>query len=137
MNLSKIISITLYALLGISALLGVLFYTSVITEEPFIIWVYILTIVAAAMAVIFPIVYMIMNPKNAKGVIYGVSAMIIIIGISYIIASDTILVFPNYKDFNITESISKYIGTALFSMYLLAIFAFVSIIFTEVMSFFK
>jgi len=39
-GLSKILSITLYALLGISALLGVLFYTEAIGADSIIYWCY-------------------------------------------------------------------------------------------------
>ena len=59
MNLSKISSYILYAFLAISAILGVLFYTGTLSEEPMLYLAYIFFGIAAVASVGFPIVYLI------------------------------------------------------------------------------
>lgn len=150
MSLQKIISIFLYVLVGISVVFTGLFYFGGIKpetvggamEEPiftqlFIVWAYILAIIAAASVIIFPLVNLVMNPKNAKGALVGIVALVVVIIISYLCASDVIPVWEGSEEFEITSSMSKYVGTGLFCMYLLMGITVVSLLFTEFSKIFK
>jgi len=136
-NMSKIISIVLYVLLGISALLGILFYIKAIDAELFLIWTYILVCIAAVAAIVFPVILLIKNPKNTKKSLIGIIAVVVIIGIAYFIASDEILTLPGYTGLDNVPSMLKFAGTSLFSMYILAIAAVASIFYVEIAKYFK
>ena len=136
-SISKIISIILYVLLGISTLLGILFYIKIIDEELFLIWMYILAGIAAVSAIVFPVIFLVKYPKNAKKSLTGIIAIVVIIGIAYFIASDEILTLPGYTGLDNVPSMLKFAGTILFTMYILAIAAVASIFYVEIAKYFK
>ncbi|MBL4655722.1 MAG: hypothetical protein COC01_08780 [Bacteroidetes bacterium] len=90
---------------------------------------YMFLAVAALGAVAFPIIQMAKNPKGARSSIIGVVAILIIFGISYIMASDE----PISK----FEANYKMVGGAIISMYILGIGAIGSIVYVEVSKMFK
>ncbi len=118
-GLSKILSIVLYALLGISAVLGVLFYFGGIDSEVIIYWCYALFGLAAITAIVFPIITMAKNPAGAKSALVGVIALAAVFGISYALAGDEML--PKYADFISGPEASKQVGMGLIAFYILAI----------------
>ena len=136
-SISKIISIILYVLLGISTLLGILFYIKIIDEELFLIWMYILAGIAAVSAIVFPVIFLVKYPKNAKKSLTGIIAIVVIIGIAYFIASDEILTLPGYTGLDNVPPMLKFAGTILFTMYILAIAAVASILYVEIAKYFK
>lgn len=135
--MSKIISIVLYVLLGISGLLVILFYTKIIDAELFLIWMYILVVIAAISSIVFPVILLIKNPKNTKKSLIGIIAVVVIIGIAYFIASDEILTLPGYTGLDNVPPMLKFAGTILFTMYILAIAAVASIFYVEIAKYFK
>ena len=66
MGNTKLFSIILITLLGLSGVLSILFYAGLISEGVLISWCYILMGIATLVAIVFPIITMIQNPKNAK-----------------------------------------------------------------------
>ncbi len=91
----KYLSILKYALLAISALVVILFFVSGdINNEnnPMLAlmldWAYILLGVAVVAAVLFPLVHIIQNPKGALQTLIGLAIVVVVVGISYAIASD-------------------------------------------------
>ncbi|MBL4715335.1 MAG: hypothetical protein JKX95_01775 [Bacteroidia bacterium] len=90
---------------------------------------YMFLAVAALGAIVFPIIQIAKNPKGAMSSIIGVTAILIIFGISYVLASN--------------EAISKFeanykmVGAAIISMYVLGIGAIGSIVYVEVSKMFK
>jgi hypothetical protein len=132
---SKTISIISYAILGISALMGILFYAGGVSEEPIIFWCYALAIVAAAASIIFPMLNIISNPKGAKSVLMGAAALFVITGIAYGMAGDEVL--PAYRAYGTTEASSKMVSTGLILFYLLAGGAVVAAIYSEISKIFK
>lgn len=134
-GLSKILSIVMYSLLGISALLGILFYAGAAGAEVLIYWCYFLFFVGTAAAIIFPIIQMAKNPKGAKSALIGVVAMLVVFGISYVLAGDEMS--DKYKDFISTPEASKRVSAGLISFYILAIGAIGATIFTGVSKIFK
>lgn len=97
-----------------------------------IIVAYILLFVAVAAAVVFPIIQLAKNPKGAKGALIGVGVLVVVVGISYALSSDV-----NPSNINITPEAAKQVDTGLYAFYILAIAAFVSLIYAEVSKLFK
>lgn len=135
--MSKIISISSYILLGLSALFFILFWFDVIDVNFFIIWSYILFGLAAISAIVFPIVSLILNPKKAVRSLISVGVIAVLAFISYLIASDSIPNFLGADKFNISATTSRMVGTGLWAMYILGIVAVLSILYTEVSKIFK
>ena len=93
---------------------------------------YILLAVATLAAVVFPIIQFAQNPKNAKGALVGVGALVVVVAISYVLASDN-----NPSNMEITADAAKQVGTGLFAFYFLAGVAVVAVIYSEVSKLFK
>lgn len=129
-NLSpKFYSITLISLMGISALLFILFMLGTIGESLLISWCYLLFGIAVIVAVVFPIVGMIKNFKSAKYSLIGVGALIVI----YVIG----LAVSTGESYSIGErvvegSVSKHSEAGLITFYTMIILAVGSIVYTEI-----
>lgn len=134
-GLSKSLSIVLYVLLGISALLGILFYAGSVGAEVIIYWCYALFGLASIAAIVFPILAMAKNPAGAKSALIGVLALLAIFGISYVLAGDEML--PKYADFISGPAASKQVGMGLIAFYILAIGAIGVTVFSGVTKLFK
>ncbi len=137
MSISKIVSIISYILLGVCAILGIFFYTNVITENPFIIWAYILLGLAASIALIFSIINIFQSKENAKNSLIYLLIVGVLLFISYLLASSSIPHFFGSDAFNITAGVSRFVGTGLYMMYICGILAFLSVIYSEVSSAFR
>jgi hypothetical protein len=134
-GLSKKLSIVLYALMGISALLGILFYTDSISAEMLIYWCYALFALGTLCAVVFPILEMAKNPKAAKSALIGVGALAVVFGISYALGGDE---FPDrYAGFISGPGESKMVSAGLISFYILAVAAVVTTVYSGVSKMFK
>jgi hypothetical protein len=134
-GLTKILPIVLYVLLGISALLGVLFYLEVVDTELLMTWCYVLMALATASAVIFPIIAMTKDAKAAKGALIGIGALVVVFGISYALAGDEMT--PKYAKFISSPEESKLVSTGLVAFYILAIGAILATISSAFMKIFK
>ncbi|MDP6909367.1 MAG: hypothetical protein QF371_07675 [Flavobacteriales bacterium] len=97
-----------------------------------IIIAYILLAVAVLAAIVFPLIHFVKNPKNAKGALIGVVALVVVVGISYALSSDV-----NPSNMEITPEGAKQVDTGLFAFYILAGLAIISLIYSEVSKFFK
>lgn len=93
---------------------------------------YILLAVATVAAVVFPIIQFAQNPKNAKGALIGVGALIVVIAIAYVLASDN-----NPSNMEISASAAKQVGTGLYAFYFLSAVAIVAVVYSEVAKLFK
>lgn len=92
---------------------------------------YILVIVAAAGAIILPLINAVSNPKSLLKGVVGLVFVAVIFLIGYSIASDAVL--DTYIIHGVTEeSASKAIGGSLITMYILVGVAIVGIVFTEI-----
>jgi len=133
---NKLFKIILAALLGVSALLSILFMVDAISEGLLITWCYILIGLATVTAIVFPILTMAQNPKKAKNALIGVVALIVVCGIGYAMANGV-----EHLDIDgkllADESASKKSEAGLIAFYILAIGAIGSIIFAEVSKMFK
>lgn len=104
-SLSTILKVLSWLLMGVSAILTVLFYVGIISEEPFIIWAYILFGLAGLTALVFPIYFFIGNPKNALNTLFGIGIMVVVFGAGYALADSTPIISPtndpNFNNFNV------------------------------------
>jgi hypothetical protein len=125
-GLSKTLKIVLYLLLGISVVLGVLFYTDSIDSELLIYWCYALFVIGAAAAIIFPIIHMAKNPSGAKSALFGLLALVVVFVIAYVLAGDEML--PKYEGFIDGPEESKLVSTGLIAFYILAAGAIIATI---------
>jgi hypothetical protein len=111
--------------------------------DTFLNWAIILGLIAAAAAIIFPLINMVTNPSNSKKSFIVLVSLIAVAVIGYLIAEDSILQFNGYESFFYAEGIedpnqfSKNVGTGLWTMYLLFGISIVSILYYEIGKFFK
>ena len=129
-GLSKILSILQYVLLGVSALLGILFYLEAIGTDLIIYWCYTLFFIGAAAAIILPLLHLAKDPKSGKYGLIGLVGLIVVFGISYAIAGDEML--PKYEAFIDGPEDSKMVGMGLIAFYILALGAIAAVLFSSV-----
>jgi hypothetical protein len=133
---SKILRIFLAVLLAISALLALLFYIDAISDDVLIYWGYFLVIFTAVITVLFPIAFLILNPKNSIKIFIGIGVMVVIAIIAYSLAtvgfSDLQL-----EKLGITTGTAKYVGAGLIFTYILAALTVLSIIYASISRIFK
>ncbi len=133
---TKLFKIILAALVGLSAILSVLFMVDLIGEGLLIMWCYILIGIATVSAIVFPILTMAQNPKKAKNALIGVVALLVICGLGYAFAGNEIHVDID----GITladEGSSQKSEAGLIAFYILVVVAIGSIVFAEVSKMFK
>ena len=93
-------------------------------------------IFGAALGVLgFSVMQMIKSPNNAKKTLYMVGGLIVILIISYIVASSEVL--PSYEKYHINAGAAKRVGMGLNTFYFLAIGAVLTVIYTEFGKVFK
>ena len=131
MDNNKLFSIILIALLGVSALLCVLFFASIVPEGVLIGWCYLLLAIAAVSAIVFPVITMAKNPANAKNALIGVLGLVVVFGLGYALASGTETLDVDGK-LLATASEAKMSEAGLIAFYILAAGAIGSIIYAEV-----
>jgi hypothetical protein len=136
-KLKRISSYLLYGIIAVSLVIFVLYFIGTITEGTMLVWSYILVAVSALTSVLFPLAFLIMNPKKAKSALLGIVALLLIIGIAYVTADSTIPKFVGSEAFNITEGLSKNIGMAFSSIYILFAVAVAVILYSEISKYFK
>ena len=129
-GLSKILNILLYALLGLSALIGVLFYTDAVGEDVIIYWCYFLFFVGAASAIVLPLINLGKNPKGGKGALIGLIALLVVFALSYVLAGDEML--PKYENFIDGPEDSKMVGMGLIAFYILALGAIGAVVYSSI-----
>ncbi|HRW62239.1 MAG TPA: hypothetical protein P5132_02055 [Bacteroidales bacterium] len=143
--MSKILRIALILLLVISALLTILFYGggedasgNPLYTNAFLVWAAILAVIAVVFTILLPIFQMVTNFKKAKKGLLGVIALVVVLAIAYFMASDELLGItnPDLVKYDVPSTL-KYAGTMINSIYVLAIIAIGTMIYTEVAKMFK
>ena len=94
-----------------------------------IIITYIMIFGAALAVVAFSVMQMVKHPNNAKRTLYTVGGLVVILIISYLIASSEVL--PSYEKYHINSGAAKRVGMALNTFYFLAIGAIGAVLYTE------
>lgn len=104
--------------------------------DNFIILGYVAIGLTAFFAVLFPVIFMIQNPKNSLKLL-GTLVVLAIIGIiCYSVARNTLGV-EQLEKLKTTAEVSKLVGASLYFTYIVGGLAILSIIFSSVSSFFK
>lgn len=147
---SKILKILTWVLMAITIVFALIFYLGNIVpgtegtriEEPtitksFLIWAAILFILTAGVTVFFSIANFVVNPKGAKKSLIALFAAVVIIGVSFLFADDTILNMPFYDGKDNVPNTLKFVDTTMFTAYILVGLAFLSIIWSAVSRVFK
>lgn len=131
------------ATLAASVILGILYYAGgelpggePIYTEYIIIWAYVLTVIAALMTLAFPLSQIISEPKRGRGTLVGIGALIVVVGISYSLASSEPLHFTTPNPNNV-PTVLKNVGAGLITMYLLVAIGIGAILYTEISKSFK
>jgi len=143
--MSKILRIALILLFVISALLTFLFYAggedasgNPVYTNAFLVWAAILAVIAVVFTLVLPIIQMITNPKKAKKGLLGVIALVVVLAIAYFMSSGELLGIknPDLVKYDVPSTL-KYAGTMINSIYILAVVAIGTMIYTEVAKIFK
>ena len=101
-------------------------------------WLTYLMIAGAAIAAVtFPIMYLVKHPEQAKGALMGVGGFLVLVIVSYIIASGEVMEFPGSEKFGMTEASTKRVGMGLWCFYLLALGAIGAVLHAELGKLFK
>jgi hypothetical protein len=150
MTISKISNILLYVLMGISVIFaGLLFFGGnvagtagtplkepLITDE-IIVWSMILIILTGAAAIIFPLIYAVLNPRNTVKMLIILGIVGLLVFISYQLASNELLNLVGYTGKDNNPTTLKLSDTGLILTYILAATAFLFILYTEISKLFK
>jgi hypothetical protein len=128
---NKLFSIILMTLLGLSAVLSILFFAGIVSEGLLITWCYILFGIATVTAIVFPLITMAQNPKGAKNALIGVVALVVVIAIGYALAGSEESYTIDGK-LLADASTSKLSEAGLIAFYIMGAVAIITIIYTEV-----
>ena len=141
--MNKFIKILGIVLLAVSALFGIIFYFGPETASgnpaftnTILLWAGILAGITAVLSLIFPLIQMIMHPKQARGSFIGIVVLVVLGLVSYALASGEPLTFPKPNPQNV-EPVLKQAGMGIITMYILLGLGILSIIFTEIAKVFK
>ncbi|MDQ3392664.1 MAG: hypothetical protein M3512_00910 [Bacteroidota bacterium] len=94
-----------------------------------------LIIIAALGAIILPLINSLGDPGSLIKTGAGIGALLVIFFISYAIAGNEVM--PFYAKGGVGPELSKWVGAALITMYVLFVIAVVSILVTEVSKLFR
>jgi len=146
-KLSRILTILLYILMSVSVIVALLFYfgkkvpgtEGTLSEEPLItqtalVLAYIFVAIALISALVFPIVNIIQHPANFKNVLIMILVFIGILGIAYLLASSKPIDIISVET---SAATLKRVGAGLKATYILGGLAFVGIIFSEIITYFR
>ena len=150
MTITKFSNYVLYVLLVVSVIfIGAFFMGGYVagTEgttaaEPLVTnsilsWAYVLFFIATAVSLVFPIVYMIMNPKNVVRSLIILAGIIALVFIAYSMASDEVLNIVGYNGPDNVPATLKRTDTAIILTFILMGVAVLSILYTEIAKLFK
>jgi len=143
----KLFKIISYALLGVSAVMGVYFFAVTdfdlspsgnvqTTAGVMLSYTYLLAIIAAAAALVFSVIGMATNPKKAKSALIGIGALVVICAVSYVMSGNEIHSDAEGK-LLADAGTSQLAEGGLIAFYILAAVAIGSIVFAEVSKIFK
>lgn len=110
-----------------------------VIAAPYINWAIVLLLIAALLAVIFPLIHFILNPKNIAKVLVSLGALAVVFILSYLLSDTTPIVTatsalnPDFTDPNVL----KLADTGIFVTYILLGVAFLALLLTGVRGIFN
>jgi len=133
---SKILRIFLGVLLAISALLMILFFVNVTSLDTVIYWGYFLLIFTAVIVILFPIIFLILNPRNSIKIFISLG-----VNGGYcnhcLFTVDGKFTELQLEKLGTTASTVKNVGAGLIFTYILAALAVLSIVYASISRIFK
>jgi len=96
---------------------------------------YVLVALAVLSAIVMPLLSAIKNPRVLAFSLGGVGIILVIFLVGYAMAGDEVT--TGYIKYGVDAAISKVIGGALITMYIIGVLAVVGIVFTEFNKMFK
>ncbi|MFA9372471.1 MAG: hypothetical protein ACERIH_12240 [Labilibaculum antarcticum] len=142
-TLSKYLNILTYVMIGLTAIFVAMFYlggdvpdqaydTPVYTDV-LIYWANALFYVCAGLALLFPIIQLVSNPKGAVKGLVGLVGLGLIVLLAYSLSDATLLDLPGYAGKDNTPGALQFADTVLYTMYILGVGTVLSIVVTEVL----
>ena len=149
-KITRITSILLWVLMGLTVIFAILFYVGGVVpgtegtryQEPkvtnsFIVFAYILLAVTILTLLFFAFRNYVMNPKGLRGVLIALGVVAVLVGISTLLADNTVLDLPHYKGSDNVPRTLFWTDIGLFVAYFLLAGAFLAIIYSVVSKYFK
>lgn len=92
---------------------------------------YFMIAIAAAAAVVFPVIFLVQDPKKAKGSLFGVIGLAVVFGISYAISGNELYI--GLQD----PTVSKLVGGGIIMFYLMFVVSILIAVYSEIARIFK
>jgi hypothetical protein len=96
-------------------------------------WAKLLLFVCAGLALLFPIIEIVTNPKEAVKGLVGLVGLGVVILVAYSLADGTLLDLPGYTGPDNNPASLEFADTVLYTMYILGVGTVLSIVVTEVL----
>ncbi|TLX74975.1 hypothetical protein E9993_11320 [Labilibacter sediminis] len=146
-KLSKILSYVLYALLAVTVVFTIMYftggdvpgeaYTTPVYTDLILNWAKFLVVATAGITILFEVVNVALNPKNAMRSLVSIAVLIVIAFVSYGLADGTPLNLGGYEGSDNVPSMLKLAGAFLYGTYVLLGIVVVAILGTELSKVFK
>ncbi len=146
-KLSNILSYVLYALIAVTVVLTIMYFTggevpgetykTPVYTDIFLNWAKLLVAATAIITVLFEVVNVVLNPKNAVRSLISIAVLIVIALVSYSLADSTPLELGGYEGADNVPSMLKLAGAFLYGTYALLGIVIVAIFGTELSKLFK
>lgn len=102
-----------------------------------LLWAGILAGITALLSLVFPIINMVTNPGSIKKTLITLVGVAILLFVAWLLASDEILDMPHYEGKDNVPSTLKLAGTGIITAFILAVLAILSILYSEIVKYFK
>ncbi len=136
-KLSKIVQWFLYILLGLSAIMGILFFTNTGGNVNLILyWGYFMFFLAIATLLLITGLNIMRNPKGSVKILIAIALMAVVFFISYSLSSNSFSP-SQLEKMKITESTVRFVGAGLLILYVLGLGAIGVVIYTSIAKFLK
>jgi hypothetical protein len=136
-KLSKIVQWFLYILLGLSAVMGILFFTNTGGRVNLILcWGYFMFFLAIATLLLITGLNIMRNPKGSVKILIAIALMAVVFFISYSMSSNSFSP-SQLEKMKITESTVRFVGAGLLILYVLGLGAIGVVIYTSIAKFLK
>lgn len=104
--------------------------------NPYFITAYIALGLCTVLALLFPIINIITQPKNAVRALIGLGGLVLIGIIAYVLSSNEFSVMK-LAEYNLSEAGSKLIGAAIIATYIIAGASIIAVLYAELSNLFK
>jgi len=132
----KYVQWLLYAFMGISAILIVLFYMNSSNPDLILYWMYTIAILSIAIILAIVIASFVRNPKGSIKILMIVAGGLLLGLISYALSSNT-LAPDQLEKYNLTPNNVRLVGAGLLMTYFIMLGAIGVFIYTSVIKYFK